>query len=280
MIGIIVQDSSNPYYGDIVRRIEAIFRPHNYDTLVTETHQDLALERHALERMQERQVDGILIFPMTYDRIADLLGYYEARKTHCVVAGPPSEEIPFDCVAVDLASATETAVQYLIELGHRDLAFVCGAPAWQGLGGRVDAFRSQIEQHGLPFRESSIYRCGFHLKDGYEAGRHLLSMHPRPTAVFALNDLLAIGVMRAARDLGLEVPRDVSVVGVDNIELASYVHPALTTVAQPIDQFSKALADLMLGRLNGKEKFKPRRIELPASFLIRESTGKPPARTE
>ena len=275
MIGIIIQDSLNPYYSDLVRQIEQELKKHGYDIIVAETEQDLTNERRALERMQERQVDGVIICPMDYEGVSELLEHYEAAGIHCVVLGAPARDIPFDAIEVDLRPATDTAMDYLVELGHKNIAFVCGAPAWQNVSGRLSSFKAKLKQHGLPMQENSIYRCGFTLKDGYEAGKHLLSMHPRPTAIFAVNDLLAIGVMRAATDLNLNVPGDVSVVGVDNIELSAYTNPTLTTIAQPIQQLAGTLSELMISSLGTKEKPRPRRIRLEASFLTRESTASP-----
>ena len=274
MIGFIIQDSLNPYYSDLLRQVEQELKKHGYDIIVAESEQDLANERRALERMQERQVDGIIISPMDYEGVTDVLERYKAAGIHCVVLGAPAHGIPFDAIEVDLRPATETAMDYLVGLGHQNIAFVCGAPTWQNINGRLNAFEEKMKQHGLPMRDNSIYRCGFTLKDGYEAGKHLLSMHPRPTAIFALNDLLAIGVMRAAADLGLNIPADVSVVGVDNIELASYMKPSLTTIAQPMKQSAAVLSDLLISGLKSdKAEFEPRRIRLEATFLTRESTA-------
>jgi LacI family transcriptional regulator len=210
MIGIIIQDSLNPYYSDLVRQIEQNLREHGYDIIVAETEQDLDRERRVLDRMQERQVDGVIISPMDYSGVSPLLERFEAGGIHCVVMGAPSYDIPFDAIDVDLRSATQTAMDYLIGIGHKNIAFVCGAPAWQNVSGRLQTFETKMKEHDLPMRGDSIYRCGFTLRDGYEAGKHLLSIHPRPTAIFALNDLLAIGIIRAATDLGLSVPNDVS----------------------------------------------------------------------
>ncbi len=270
-VGMLIQDHLNPFYGEIVHHVERHLREKGFDLFVTSSNTDLKLEKLALERMFDQQVDGLIVSAMDYQKISKLLHSYEEIGIHCVVAGPPERSIPFDCATVDMADATHAAMEHLFKLGHRKIAFLWGAPAFQEIGARFDTFQAMMRSQGFSIPKGWIVHCGFRMQDGYTAARALLQEKSRPTAIFALNDLLAVGTVAAATDLGLRVPRDLSVTGVDNVEIASYTRPALSTISQPIAGYAHALSDLVLEGIEKKRA--ARRISLTAEFIVRASTG-------
>ena len=271
MVGMLIQDHLNPFYGELVHHVEQRMREKGFDLVVISSNTDLKLEKLALERLVDQQVDGLIVSAMDYRKIARLLQSYEETGIHCVVAGPPARTIPFDCATVDMSDATCVAMEHLFGLGHRKIAFLWGAPAFQAIGARFDTFREMMSGRGFSVPEKWIAHCGFRMRDGYEAAHSLLCGKNRPTAIFALNDLLAVGTVAAAIDLGLRVPRDLSVMGVDNVEIASYTRPALTTISQPIEEYAHALSKLVLDGI--EKKSAPCRVSLKAEFLVRGSTG-------
>lgn len=291
-VGIIVQDLLNPFYIEIVQHIEQLLRKRGYDLIVTSSNTDPELELPVIERLVGLQVDGLIVSTMDYERVAPRLKSIQDQGTQCVIAGPAYPGIPFDAATIDDADAMRDVMEHLFALGHRDIGFIWGAPAFQSIGVRFEVFRAALEKAGLSVREEWVMHCGFRLRDGYEAAKALLARKERPSAIFALNDMLAMATIRAAGDLGLSVPGDVSVVGVDNVELGSFFCPSLTTIASPITAYAEALAEMTLtgiektdttasvtpgGQAKKGRKLtgaKRERVILQAELVVRESTGR------
>jgi len=291
-VGIIVQDLLNPFYIEIIKHIEQLLRKRGYDLIVTSSNTDPDLELPVIERLVALQADGLIVSTMDYERVAPRLQSIQSRGTHCVIAGPAYPGIPFDGAGIDDADAMRDAMEHLFALGHRDIGFIWGAPPFQSIGARFEVFRAALGKAGLSVHEEWVMHCGFRLQDGYEAAKALLSRKKRPSAVFALNDVLAMATIRAARDLGLSVPGDISVVGVDNIELGSFFCPSLTTIASPITAYAEALAEMTLKGIEKtnanaadtpdestpkrrkQAESKAERVVLRSELIVRESTGK------
>ncbi len=274
VVGMMIQDHLNPFYSEIVQHVERRLREKGYDLIVSSSNTDLDMEIQVLERLSGMQVDGIIISTMAYGRIEELLKSIQAGGTYCVIAGATQPCIPFDVVTINDQEAMRAAMKHLFDFGHRSIGFIWGAPEFQGIGGRFQIFREELESVGLEVNEAWVKHCGYQLKDGYEAAKALFSEKKRPTAVFALNDLLALATIRAVTDLGMRVPEDVSVVGYDNVEVSKYICPSLTTVSLPIGQYAHALTDLVLEGVARKRKEKVRRLDCEAVFSPRESTGR------
>lgn len=324
VVGMLIQDHLNPFYAQIVQEVEQLLRQSGYDLLVSSSNTDLETEEQAIEHLFSMGVDGMIVSTMDYERVKPLLLLMQERGTHCVVAGPAYPGIPFDAATINDRNAMREVMEHLFGLGHRDIGFIWGAPAFQSIGARFNVFRQELEAAGLSIRQEWVRRCGFRIEDGYRAASELFALPERPTAVFALNDLLALATIRAAKDMGLRVPEDVSVVGADNVDLAMSFIPSLTTIDQPIREYATELTRLVLtgidARLNavhptadapatasaaitttatpsattvaagmqadkgateaaGAEAgsdMQPRRVELVAGFIARESTGSVP----
>lgn len=273
VIGMLILDNLNPFYAELVHLTEELLREKGFGLIVTSSNTDLELEREALERLFDHQVDGIIASVMDYDKAAPILERFKKRGTHCVIAGSPDRKIPFSSVAVDFSQATKVAMEHLFSLGHSKIAFLHGAPAYLNIGSRLNVFKEALGKHKIVVPPKWIVHCGFRLQDGYEAAQLLLKQKERPTAIFALNDLLAIGVCSAAVDLGFRLPGDLSVIGVDNVEIASFMRPALTTVGQPIAEYAEALVNLVLEGIKERKRAATRQITLESEFVIRETTG-------
>jgi DNA-binding LacI/PurR family transcriptional regulator len=168
------------------------------------------------------------------------------------------------------------ATRHLIGLGHRRIAVISGPADVLCSRARIDGFRSAHEEAGLVADPALVRYGDFYVDGGYEHGMELLSQPDRPTAIFAGSDMQALGVLRAARELGLEVPRDLSVVGYDDLPLAGWIGPALTTVNQPLGDMATMATNLLLELARGDTP-QARRIELATELVVRESTAPPPA---
>lgn len=193
------------------------------------------------------------------------------------LAAKPDIALPVDSVVSDFSEGFAQAIEHLLALGHRRFSFLCALAKGQDDGKRPELFRSILGAKGISSDNISFVRCEHHIASARDAFRALLRQAgaERPTALIALNDLSAIGAMRAAADENLSVPRDLSVIGVDNIPLGEFLPVALTTIAQPIREMVARTAALLIQRIEGAAAT-PSQTVFPTRLLLRESTGRPP----
>ena len=202
-------------------------------------------------------------------------GELAARGLPFVVIDPTAEPGP----EVSSVGATNwagglAATKHLVELGHRRIGVITGPPELLCSRARLDGYRSALETAGLAFDDELVLSGDFRMKAGYEQAQVLFGRRRRPTAIFAGNDLSALGVLRAARDAGLRVPDDLSVVGFDDIPLAEWSTPSLTTVRQPLIEMAAVAVRILLGS-SGSDESLGRRVELATDLVVRESTAPP-----
>ncbi len=178
-------------------------------------------------------------------------------------------------VAAAHESGAREAVEYLLSLGHRRVAAVGGTPGWTATEDRVRAYRGALNEAGITPDPNLQRQCDFDISSGVREGRELLALEDPPTAIFAFNDLVAIGVMQAARELGVRIPEDLSLVGYDDTVEASLVYPALTTVRQPLAEMGR-MGVTQLCRLLGGRNMEALHVELATKLIVRECTGPAP----
>jgi LacI family transcriptional regulator len=167
-----------------------------------------------------------------------------------------------------------TATEYLIKLGHRRIGFITG---WMDLGcamDRLNGYRSALRVNHIPEEPALIFHGTFFQPDGFTGASMLLELPDPPTAIFASNDVMAMGVIDAVRTRGLRVPEDISVIGFDDIPQASMIHPALTTISQPLEKMGRVATQILLDLLSHPSK-KAGRIELPTEIIVRDSCQTP-----
>jgi LacI family transcriptional regulator len=227
----------------------------------------------SLQELAQYQVDGfcLLALPKTLPpKTIKLL-----RKTGRAVVEVSSTDSEFDHVFHAYAEGTRLLMAYLFELGHSRFGFIYGVGGRIEGHDRLDAYREVLEKAGLVVDDTLIEHCGDTLEDGYQAAYRLLSRPDRPTALLVINDLLGMGALRAATDLGLDVPCDVSVASFDDVPFASYTVPRLTTISAQTEQSGRDAVRLLLKRINDPDR--PREVvKAPTKLIIRESTGPVP----
>ena len=187
---------------------------------------------------------------------------------------PMAEGIP--SVSAAHASGAKAATEHLLQLGHRRIGAIIGPPTWMASRERVNGFHAALAGAGIAPDRSLEIESNFEIDGGYAAAAQLLDRPDRPTAIFGFNDNIAIGVLRAARERGIRIPEDMSVVGFDDSEEAVLVTPPLTTVRQPLQEMGR-MAVSLLGRLMDKQSVEGLRVELATKLVVRESSGPPPA---
>jgi LacI family transcriptional regulator len=267
--GIIVSDNTNPFFAEIIRGIEDTSFEHGYSLILCNSDTNLAREKHYIDLLTEKQVDGILF--MAAGDSADHLRALQDRQFPVVVVDREIADIPIDTVLADNVHGAWLATQHLIDLGHQRIGCITAPASLPLSADRIDGYRKALLEADIVVEEDIIVPGNFNLGGGYRATQRLLALDNPPTAVFSANDLMAIGAICAASEAGRNVPTDLSVVGFDDIPLASYSNPPLTTVTQPIYDMGVAATAMLLERLSDPD-LPPRRKMLPTELKQRRST--------
>lgn len=272
-IGVLLPIYENPFFWQILRGISMEAEACGYSVLLAHSSLTPEQENQSVRELAEQRVDGLIMligFKLLPEQVLNQL--HNSTRPVVEISGTAST---FDYVHQGYGAGTEALMAYLFEQGHERIGFVYGVqvPA-QGFD-RLEAYRQSLESAGLPYDESLVLQCGDLMEDGYQAAIELLSRPDRPTALLAINDLLAMAVIRAAADLGLNVPGDVSVAGFDDIPFSSFIVPRLTTVTGSPEQNGRDAVQLLIKRLNDPDR--PQEIIAAGWQLnIRESTGPAP----
>jgi LacI family transcriptional regulator len=271
-IGLIVPDNSNPFFAEILRCIENIGYSNGYSVILCNSDSDIQKEITYTELLYAKQVDGIVF--ITTNNSCEHLQHLTDNGIPIVVV---DRDVPLkgrDVLLVDNFQGGYDATQYLISLGHERIACITGPSRLTPSADRVHGYQQALQDAGVPQNPDWIVQGDFQFQGGESGIAQLLSLDPQPTAVFACNDLMALGVLRGLRLSGLSVPRDISLIGFDDISLASVISPALTTVAQPVQRISELAFELLINRIQKKELPVEQRIVLGTRLVIRESCRK------
>ena len=278
-IGLITPDLKNPYYVEFLRAAEEDCISRGYHFLTVESALDAKRERMCLESMLERRCDGVIAAITQFDKLTDLLEEFWARKIPIVISGLPNEsdENNIDGIYIYHGRGVEQAVDYLVDLGHREIVFVASWAEQFGDYGRFSGIEHSYRKHGLEFDfKKSVYSrfTGDQLQDGIQATRELLKKRPETTAIIGTNDVVSLGVMRVLWENGLRIPEDVSVIGCDNTWISRNLPVAMTTIDQKTGDSARASVKILFERLKHKEWETPIRVRFNTELLIRESTAR------
>lgn len=269
VVGMVVPRVDNPFFPAVVQACEGYLRGQGYALLLSTSDDDPDIEQQRLEMLVDRQVDGLLVSPCRWSESVDAIAAVR-RLVPLVQLDRTSEGWDGDFVGVDDGQGIALVVDHLLATGREKLAFVGSDEDNFSGKARHEAFLSRYGAAPHPHWEE----LGSFSEDwGYAAGMRLLREAPRPDAVVCANDLIGIGVLRAAQELGLTVPDDVAISGYDGIDLARVCRPALTTVRQPVGELTSTAIDLLLERIREPQRPATRQL-LPMSLVARESTSR------
>lgn len=260
VVGMVVPRVNNPFFPSVVQACEEYLRSKGYALLLSTCDDDPQVERQRLEMLVDRQVDGLLVSPCRWTDSSAAVASAQ-RLVPLVQLDRNSEGFDGDFVGVDDAHGIAQVVTHLQAAGRRDLAFVGSDEDNFSGKARHEAFAALTGTGGAAGRELlGTFSEAF----GYEAGLAILGGKDRPDGVVCANDLIAIGVLQAAEELGLSVPGDVAISGYDDIDMARVCRPSLTTVRQPVEQLTRTAVELLLARIQEPER--------PATRLLLETT--------
>ncbi|MCP4165807.1 MAG: LacI family transcriptional regulator [Chloroflexi bacterium] len=271
-IGMIVADSANPFFAEVARGVEDTTFGHNHSLILCNSDGDLDKELFYVNRLAEKQVDGILFVAagVSGEHILAL----QRRFLPVVVIDRDLPDVAVDSVFTDNRRGGYLVTQHLLALGHRRIACVTGPSDVTPSADRVAGYRRALQDAGIDVDERLVIRGDFDYESGYGAVEQFLKSKPGPSALFACNDLMAMGAISAATKMGLHVPADLSIVGYDDVRLASFTVPPLTTIEQPKHEIGVLAATLLFQRIQQPD-LPPRRRLLETSLKIRQSTAPP-----
>ena len=273
IIGVVVSDLRNPFNGDVVSGILNEAAGLGYRALINTSDRRQDLERDAIESFLELQVDGLVL---ATSRIDDDAIEHAASAVPVVVLGRQTSDEVTDSLTGDNEIGAELAVNHCVELGHRAIAHIGGGESMAARMRRKGYMRA-MGRHGLT-DHMTIVDGDFTEPGGYRGGQALLKQQLVPTAVFAANDLCAIGVLNALEEAGLEIPRDVSLVGYDNTSLAALRHVSLTSIHQPGEDMGRKAMELLFERIH-ERRTQARHNTVAPSLVVRSTSGPPPSRS-
>jgi LacI family transcriptional regulator len=272
-LGLIVPDFGDPFFSLILRGAESVAGRAGYRVILCNTDGDIVREASYLEDMVAHRVEGLLIAPVSDRSRANLrrLGQY---RVPFVLVDRAIPGIESDLVQGDSVGGARHLVEHLIAIGHRRIAHVTESQEVSTARDRLQGYREALAAAGIPFDPQLVVAGeAATIRGGYDAAHQLFVRGEPPRAIFAVNNLAAVGVIRAIRERDHEIPRDVAVACFDDIELAALLHPFLTVMAQPAETFGTLAAQLLLDRIAGRAGERRRRVVLPADLLVRESCG-------
>jgi LacI family transcriptional regulator len=271
-LALIVPDVANPFFTLIVRGSEDVARRAGYRLLLCDTRADLDTEREVIQELIAHRVEGILIAPVS-DRSREHLRRLARFGVPFVLVDRTIPGVDADTVLGDSAGGAQHLVEHLIALGHRRIGMITESGAVSTARDRRRGYEAALAAAGLE-ADTALVVEGTVDPDGGRAGmRRLLALEQPPTAVFTVNNLVALGAIEAVRESGREVPDDVALVCFDDIEYASRLHPFLTVMEQPAETFGTLGTQLLLERIEGRAPEQRRTVVLPAQFVVRRSCG-------
>jgi DNA-binding LacI/PurR family transcriptional regulator len=271
LLGMIIPDITNPFFPAVVRGAEDIAYQHSYRLVLCNTDNDPRKEAQYLQEMRAHRVPGVVLIPSENSQIdamadADLCG----AAIICLDRKP--EHWEGDSVTADNIEGASRAIRHLLGVGHRSIAMIVGSLHLTNAQDRIEGFRREMRRAKVEIAPGYIQEGQFSRFSGYQKMQVLLHLRPRPTAIFAGNDLIAFGALAAIREAGLKCPRDISVIGFDDLEISDLSDPPLTTVSQPGYQMGARGVDLLLRRLR-EPRSKAQSIVLETELKVRQSVA-------
>jgi len=265
---VLLPSISNPFYSKIVNGISSKAKKNGYTVMICNTQSDKNIETEYLNFLKYKLADGAIL--MSQESEEDT--FLELAKNYPIVQCSEYREIlnaPY--VSIDNFAAAYDAVKYLIDLGHKRIGIISSRVNYMSAIQREAGYMKALQDADLDFVPRLLKVGDYGLKSGMASAAHFLSMPQKPTAVFAISDLMAIGALKAFRQNGLRIPEDMAVVGFDNISFSSVCEPALTTISQPAFKMGSRAMELLLKKISNNQK-EQQNVLLNYELIVREST--------
>ena len=272
-IGMLIPNCSNPYFAEIVRSVEDHCFGAGYTLILCNTDDDPHRQGAYLQVLSEKRIDGMIIISTGEDK--DLLRLLQGLPIPTVLLDREIEEVNCDLVETAHMQGGMMATEHLLGLGHRRIACLAGPADLNSSAQRIEGWRKALTDAGLATEMGDLlWHSDFSSQGGFTTMQSILASRPAPSAVFVCNDLMCIGALSAAHQAGVRVPQDLSLIGFDDIELAKFTSPTLTTIAQPKHRIGVAAVDMVLERIQDG-RVQARQVILQPELIVRNSTAGP-----
>ncbi|WPH13383.1 LacI family DNA-binding transcriptional regulator [Variovorax paradoxus] len=276
-LGMLIPNSSNPYFAEIVRIVEDRCFGAGYTLVLCNTDDEPRRQSVYLQVLAERRIDGLIVVSTGAGDDDSLVTQLHGLRIPTVLVDREIADPACDLVETAHMQGGLLAVRHLLSLGHKRIACIGGPVGVMPSEQRIEGWRMALAESGatpdIANADALLWRGGFTSQGGYEAMHAILRTEEAPSAVFVCNDLMAIGALRAAHESGVHVPDELSIVGFDDIELSAYTSPPLTTVAQPKERIGALAVDMLLERVGGKRR-DARKVVLQPELRVRASTAR------
>lgn len=265
MIGLVVPDISNPFFSELALGVESFANEHGYCVFLCNTNWDYEREKTYVDILKAKRVDGLIISSVienaTHHKKSSLPLVY-------ITEGPKSDDIYY--VGIDNKIGAAMGVEYLIKLGHKDIVYIGGSEKTSTNRERFEGYRETMQKHGYMVKANIRTSDSFSQESGYKAAMEMLIKSEIPTAVFAVNDIVALGIIQAIEEFGLKVPEDISVIGFDDIAFSSMHRIKLTTISQPKFEMGRLSAELLINLIKREDVSQKINVIQP-SLIIRNT---------
>ncbi|MER9835126.1 LacI family transcriptional regulator [Mesorhizobium sp. M0145] len=270
-VGLAISAISNPYFTDIICAVEAECARLGLMVFLSDTQDDPDRELAVVRAFHQRRVDGVILAPSGAPERAT--NYLAEKMVPCVLIDRFADE-RFDQIGVENQSAMRALIDHVASFGHQRIGFIAGQPGLATTRERIDAFKSALMANGLAYVSEYLPPGNVDTASATASTRAMLSLPSPPTALVTGNNMATIGAVRAVREKGLEIPRDLSLVGFDDFEWADCFEPRLTLIAQPCAEIGRQAASLLSARIASTDS-EPRSVRLQATLHARQSCGRP-----
>ncbi|MGX1111441.1 LacI family transcriptional regulator [Pseudoalteromonas sp. MBR-15] len=268
-VGVLVSELDGPFFGEMMSAIEAQLRAAGKHVIITPGHSEEDKEKNGLEFLISRNCDAIIahVEAVTDDYLVEL----NKGKTPIFLISRYVEQMKENCISLDNVMGGYLATKHLLDLGHRDITYIAGPLFKPDAADRLTGHKKALNEYNIHFDEQSLYVGDFKETGGYNGLKHFFENKKQFTAIVCANDEMASGVMKCAREHNFELPKDLAIVGFDNVHFTSYLYPTLTTIDNPVEQMGKMAANLVL-----RDIYKQNRADIEHIFspnlMMRDST--------
>lgn len=267
-IGLVVSDFQNAYFSTLLKQTSATAKQVHKELMVTDGHNDAKLEYEAIQRLEDHRCDAIVLYSRKMSE-AQLQTLKQQLNVPLVLINRQLKEPIFHTVTFDQAGAVQMMLNHLISYGHRKIACITGPSKRLSSLMRLSAYQTTLKNNAIPYNPNIVIHGDYEIQGGYDACQTLIRNEAPFSAIFAFNDDMALGALKALTENGISVPEHISIVGMDNIPMAQFSNPALSTVYLPIQAMTKRAVEIALSLAAGKNC--PLRYQFNGTLIQRDS---------
>ena len=278
IVGVIIGDSTDPYFATIVRGVEDTARMHGYLVVVCNSDRDPNVELSYMKTLNDYRVDGVIFAgggledPDYIASMEEIMKSFQERGAASISLG--KHHVPSTSIMVDNQKIIRDAMEYLVSLGHTRIGYISGPELLTTTQERLAGYYAVVEKYNLDEGPELVLRGDYSYQSGLQAAEAFILMRPKPTAILASNDFMGIGCLAGLRSKGVQIPEDISIMGVDDITFTRFVDPPLTTMEIPMYELGKTGMEKLIA-LRQMEESPEETVILPHQLVVRESTGMP-----